>query len=386
MSTILFADPHIIGETIGGAEVQLWILAKGFHDAGWQVHYVTDASLSEKMRDGVFLHSLADVEAKQHSEKFHSCLKSINPDVIYQRGRKSYTGLVGQYAMETETPFIFSTSMDIDCQRYKELGRIFKNSKNVLNKLRILPHRYKQDASSLKGMRQATVILTQSRLQKELLRKNLAMQSKVFRNLHPVPDEELTTKGQPPIVLWLASVKRWKQPELFIDLAESLREYDIRFVLAGRLADREAYENTLINYEKKNPNFKYIESVDLDRSNELIANASVFVNTSEPFEGFPNTFIQSWLRNTVTISLNVDPDNLLTQQNIGRLSGSAALLSKQVRELLENDAMRVEMGKHAREYAIENFGYSKNFPVINKLAGDLANTKEETLIAKGQRK
>ena len=171
MPTILFADPHIIGEIIGGAEVQLWILAKGFCEAGWEVHYITDATLSETQRDGVTLHSLAGFKSDQHREKFFSILDSINPDVIYQRGRKSYTGLVGQYVEHSNTPFIFSTSMDIDCQRHKELGRLFQHPKDSLRKLRILPRRYKQDISTLKGMRQATVILTQSELQKGSLRQ-----------------------------------------------------------------------------------------------------------------------------------------------------------------------------------------------------------------------
>ena len=376
MSTIIFADPHIIGETIGGAEVQLWMLARGFCEAGWDVHYVTDAALSETQREGVILHSLAGFESERHKEKFFSTLCSINPDVIYQRGRKSYTGLAGQYAEENNTPLIFSTSMDVDCQRYKDIGRLFQRPEELIRKLRILPHRFKRDITSLRGMRQATLILTQSNLQKDLLRKNLALESRVFRNLHPVPDKEGIKKSEPGTVLWLASVKRWKRPELFIELAESLRRNNYRFVLAGRLADRKEYADLLASYTKKNPNFQYIENVDLDESNRLIAKASIFINTSEPFEGFPNTFIQSWLRNTVTLSLNVDPDGLIRKKNIGRLSGDLSTMSNQVIELMEDDRLRREMGSNARNFAIEKFGYSNNFNKIETLARDLVQEKD----------
>jgi len=371
MPTILFSDPHIIGETIGGAEVQLWILATCFCKSGWKVHYITDAALSERQREGVNLHSLSSFKQDQYREKFFSILASINPDIIYQRGRKSHTGLVGQYAEKTNTPFIFSTSMDIDCQRHKELGRLFQHPKDFLMKLRLLSRRFKQDVSTLRGMRQATVILTQSELQKGLLNKNLALESRVFRNLHPVPDKDLTEKNQPAMVLWLASVKCWKRPELFIELAELLRSYDFQFILAGRLVDRELYESQLHDYSKNNPDFKYIKNVDLEKSNELIGKASIFVNTSEPFEGFPNTFIQSWLRNTVTLSLNVDPDHLIADNVFGFMSGDIATMSAQIIELLQNNDLRYEMGKNAREFAIKNFGLSDGFPKIQRIAEDL---------------
>lgn len=371
MPIILFSDPHIIGETIGGAEVQLWILATSFCKSGWSVHYITDAAVSERQREGVQIHSLSSLKPDQYRKKYYSTLASINPDIIYQRGRKSHTGLVGQYAKKTNTPFIFATSMDIDCQRYKELGRLFQHPKDFLRKLRILPHRYKQDVSTLDGMRQAAVILTQSELQKGLLWDNLALESRVFRNLHPVPEQGLTKMDHPKMVLWLASVKRWKRPELFFQLAESLRSYDCQFILAGRLVDCEPYESQLHDYSNKNPNFKYIKNVDLEKSNELIARASIFINTSEPFEGFPNTFIQSWLRNTVTLSLTVDPDQLIADNAFGFISGDITTMSAQTIELLKNDDLRCEMGKNAREFAVTHFGLSDGFPKIQRIAEDL---------------
>ena len=60
MPTILFADPHIIGETIGGAEVQLWMLAKGFSEAGWEVHYVTDADIEKQTSYAVKIGAITD--------------------------------------------------------------------------------------------------------------------------------------------------------------------------------------------------------------------------------------------------------------------------------------------------------------------------------------
>lgn len=374
MLKILFADPYIIGETIGGAEVQLWLLASGFVNAGWEVHYLTNARLAEKKRNGVILHSMAHTEKKRFNSAFFDIIESLNPDVIYQRGRKSYTGLIGQYAHETSTPFIFSTSMDIDCRRFKELGRIAGQKKNLLDKLRLVPHRYKQDQASLKGMKQATLVLAQSHLQQEMLNRNLSINSTVFRNLHPAPDEESIIKDTPALVLWLASVKQWKRPELFIELARSFKNHNCKFILAGRMADSNRYARLIKEFNEENPDFQYIENVDLDESNLLISRASVFINTSEPYEGFPNTFIQSWLRRTVTLSLGVDPDNLLKAKNIGISCSNIANMKSRLADLLENQNKLLEMGKRAREFAIDEFGFENNFSTIESHARKLVNS------------
>ena len=61
--------------------------------------------------------------------------------------------------------------------------------------------------------------------------------------------------------------------------------------------------------------------------NRLLARSHIFVNTST-HEGFPNTFIQSWLREVVVVSLQVDPDQVLERQQVGIAAGSEAACSR----------------------------------------------------------
>ena len=54
------------------------------------------------------------------------------------------------------------------------------------------------------------------------------------------------------------------------------------------------------------PNLDYLGEQPIERVNSEIAASDVLVTTS--YEGFPNTFIQAWLRGVPVVSNGVDPD------------------------------------------------------------------------------
>jgi glycosyltransferase involved in cell wall biosynthesis len=154
------------------------------------------------------------------------------------------------------------------------------------------------------------------------------------------------------MVLWVSNVKPIKRLELFLDLARELKDTPARFVYVGRPADIKHYTIPEEKLDDSN-NVTYFGELSYDKTNELIAEASVLVNTSVS-EGFPNTFVQAWLRETPVVSLDVDPDNLLEKEGIGYCSGSFEKLTSDMRVLLEDEEKRRLIGKRARQYAIEN--------------------------------
>ena len=71
-------------------------------------------------------------------------------------------------------------------------------------------------------------------------------------------------------------------------------------------------------------------------------------------------FIQAWMQGKPTISLYYDPDNMIRDNNIGYVSGSFDQLIKDTKGLIENEALRNEMGQRAKTFAEAHFNPEKN--------------------------
>jgi glycosyltransferase involved in cell wall biosynthesis len=98
------------------------------------------------------------------------------------------------------------------------------------------------------------------------------------------------------------------------------------------------------------PNLEYLGHRTQEEVNHLLCRACIFVNTSI-HEGFPNTFVQAWLREAVVVSLTVNPDRVLDSYGVGIHSGTEEGLVRAVRTLLMNPAARAGFAVRARAYA-----------------------------------
>ena len=113
-------------------------------------------------------------------------------------------------------------------------------------------------------------------------------------------------------------------------------------------------------------NITYMGSVSQDRVNSLLAEAHLLVNTSD-FEGFPNTFVQAWMRSVPGVSLNVDPDKLLSENGLGCVCGSEAKLLDESRRLISDTRLREELGSKCRDYAFKNHSYTNMDVLIDMM-------------------
>ena len=270
----------------------------------------------------------------------YRALRAIGPQVIYQRVAGGYTGICALYARRHRARMIWHVAHETDVTpQTLDAGRNFLR-------------RRLEKWSVEYAIRRADRIVVQTRDQGALLSRHYGRQADaVIGNFHPEPAEAIDKSG-PPTVVWIANLKRWKQPEVFVRLAQSLRDMEgVQFVMLGEApSGSQHWCEMLMQSIQVTPNLTYLGHRAQDEVNKVLARASVFVNTSV-HEGFPNTFIQAWLRNAVVVSLTVNPDRVLETQGVGIHAGTEAGLTQAVRTLLTNPAERAGYAERARAYA-----------------------------------
>lgn len=321
-------------ERIGGAEIQIMNIKFGLESLGWTVRLIDS-------RSGL-----------------KSCLieaRKFRPNIVYQRGRKGATWIAFLISKKLDIPFIFSASMNIDFFYLKKCqeARVDKN-RAFPSKIYRISRYFREDLLSLIAMLNADSLLAQNEEQKLLGLKKYSKHSTIIPNYHVV-DKISNRETEVFRVLWLASLKKWKQPEVFVELSRLFEDFkNIEFVLAGNIVDVD-YESLCV-FWKGYPNVKIINDVDYEYSKSLITSANVFVNTSNGNEGFPNTFIMSWLSGVPVVSYGFNVNTPM--RNIGFISCNESMdrmRDEILREYLacENNASRTtEIKKKAEmEYS-----------------------------------
>ena len=336
----------------GGAEYQIEQLIDALvRSDEYEIHYLTHF-VDERERNRTYQVSrignggpIPRFGYLMEAWSLYRKLRDIDPCIIYQRVACAYTGICAFYSRRHATPLLWHVAHDTEVT-----PQSLDKARNVV---RLRLEKWAVEC----GAKHATRIVVQTRHQAHLLQKNYARAADaVVRNFHP-PAAETLDKSGPLTVIWIANLKPWKQPEVFVRLANSLSSCsEVRFVMVGAPAPtsgNERWRQALMRGIQNTPNLQYVGQKGHAEVNELLARAHIFVNTSV-HEGFPNTFIQAWLRDVVVVSLQVDPDHLLDRRGVGIVARSETGLVTAVRELIDNPDVRAAYRERGRVHAIEH--------------------------------
>jgi glycosyltransferase involved in cell wall biosynthesis len=344
----------------GGAEYQAYMLAEKLAEQGHEVSYIFIHDGSKLVQsDTIKLKPIKEIPFSTLSSlrilyafPVYSILKNLKPDYIYHRNLSSFCWIATLYAKFHKTKTILHISHDHDVGQFRWSLSPKKAFRNIDNWLKF------------KGLRKVDTIICQSAFQQEKLMNNYHKDSTLIRNFFPSFEFNNEIKKE-DIVVWIANIKKIKNPLAFVELVKCLEHKGYRFIMIGRPPDERSLRDVFTAALLASP-IEYLGEVSNVQVNNMLLKAKILCCTSFS-EGFPNTFIQAWLRKVPVVSLYVDPDNIIKTKKIGFHSLTLDQMTRDIAALMGNPSLLEKMGLQAQLYAREYHSFNAIFPRILKI-------------------
>jgi glycosyltransferase involved in cell wall biosynthesis len=272
---------------VGGAEVQQSMIAPALAARGYRVSMICyDYGQPDKSEvEGVTVYTMHKPDEGIPIVRFlHPRLTSlwraltrVDADVYYQRTAAAYTGFLAAFCARHARRSIYAGASDVD----------FVPGKQDI--------RYARDRMIFEwGLARVDRIIAQHALQQRTLKENYGRDSTVIPSCYVPPAGARADRNG--YILWAATVRPSKQPEVILEMARRLPQYPF-VVLGGPDPGKreQQYYESIREAARPLANVRFVGFVPFAEVEPHFNGARIFVNTSR-YEGFPNTFLQSWAR------------------------------------------------------------------------------------------
>ncbi len=371
--SICFLSPYALpaltrsSRSTGGAERQFVLFGRQLRKNGWEVSYIIEDSENGKVVDQVDW-------CKIHMANFRylggsnwhifvgmfSLFKAMvlsNANIFVVKTQAFLLLPMGLLCLILRKRIIFWAQADRD----------FRLKREGIPKI----HSWAQN----QGMRLTSLFIAQGKEQALLLKSEFGYDSTVIPSISSTLSDTATIKDNKKnsfdnnnLVLWCGNSSINKRQEVFFEVAQMLPE--ISFVMAMGRVDESRYQHA-VDKARTIPNLLFLGSVPSLEMEQWFLRVSLYVNTSI-FEGFPNTYLQSWQAGVPIISLNVDPDKVLSNNALGVVLNNqttniqcddyhalATHLATTISTLLNDPKEMCAMGQRAQIYVAENHDQDK---------------------------
>lgn len=350
---------------IGGAEVDLYNIANELiKDNRFEIYFLV-ADFGQKS-----LEKYNNIKViKGHSQKknlknyilsffkFYKKLAQINADIYITANLSKYVGFTNFYCRLHNKIHIHRTEHQHQVDKPYLLKKIIKGSGRYI--------------FFYLGFKNVDHIIVQNEEDRETLKRTFDFPSTVIRNSYPI--EKLKTKKRKDFILWIARGKRWKQPEVFIDLAKEFPNE--KFIMIMPVADDKKYFENVKKMANSVNSIDFIPGVPFSEVDDYYKNAKVFVNTSLA-EGFPNSFNQAMNVSTPILSLNINPDDFIGKNQVGLFcNNNFNTLKENLNRVLTDQVLWKKLSENAYNYAYNEMNIEKSIVEWKKIFIDLYNRK-----------
>jgi len=328
-------------EAVGGAELQLSLLASGLAGRGYDVSFGVGGY--EDVRDTVTEHGVrmtvlynmcngvSQIPKVLRPLQIVSGLRRMPTDIVIAMGAGAQAGVLAAWCRLTRRRFIFWLASDTDAACHVE------GISRVPRRERWLAYR---------GLTWSDTIVVQTRAQADAVREHIGREATLIPNIWP-HEIGLADEADEPYALWVSNIRPEKRPEMLLEIAAELPE--IRFVMiGGPVTGYEQLHEHVAATAAALPNVDFLGYVPFEDTHGWFRGARVLVNTSA-VEGFPNTYLQAWAAGKPVVA-TFDPDGVIASRGLGRVFMAQSDGADVVRGLWEDDGGRGEIGGRAVAY------------------------------------
>ncbi|MDT0559386.1 glycosyltransferase family 4 protein [Ichthyenterobacterium sp. W332] len=361
-----------ISERTGGAEVQASYLAEELVKRGYEVQYICQTITKTNINtnsvvNGVKIHWIKPSRKFSWTNylNYRNKLKITKPDIIIQRNSSPVLFGSYLYKKKTNAKLIWICTDNLSPLRdfYKKRF-ITKNTIRSTGLFKYIVYYLNcllEDKLRNHGMKGVDLGFSQNNYQKIEILKNFGIDThQMISGHYPIEDSiinKVKHRFSSKIILWCANFGKHKRPELFLKLAELMQHTDCNFIMIGNHADKNHLKNLLINKPK---NLTLTGHLSFEEALHYFNKASLFINTSSPSgDGFPNTFIQSWLRGVPVLTFGFDPDNIVEEHQLGLIVKHEIEARAEITYLFSNNDVYSKMSQNVYTYALNNHTVEK---------------------------
>lgn len=325
----------------GGAETQQLLLANHMKAKGIDVSFIVGDFGQDEVEsvDGITLiRSFTPFKGNRKLRfipdmiRIRHAMKIAGADIYNQRSTAFFTGQLARFASDLGKAFTFSLGIDYNC---------YPDGQGAIPWPMSSLYRY--------GIRKADAVISQTEKQRRLMLENFGRETVLIRNGITIQDGRGATRDSG--FLWVGRFQGTKRPDVALDLARALP--DERFTIIGGYAGDERYASSITEAAKRIPNVEHIPFVPPREMEAYYRGAYALLNTAS-LEGFPNTYLHAWVHGVPAITIEIDPDGILSNNGIGIVTGTFEGLVDAVRGIRSNPTMRSEMSERAIRYVRAN--------------------------------
>lgn len=323
---------------MGGAELQATMLAHALKAKGLRVAHVVHPVPAPRRVDASSptLVERSDWQGDRRLGQLAETgaiwrgLERADAEAYIVRGSGGHVLAASTFCRARRRRFVFSSSSELDFDfarpdRNPRMLQIYKAS-----------------------LRLAARLALQTERQRELALRALPHSDPVVIPSFAEPAPSANSGGE--YFLWVDRLVEYKLPDSYVELAEALPDARFRMIASPMSETPPGMAERIEAAAERLPNLELLPPCPRSDVLEEMRGAVALVKTSR-VEGMPNGFLEAWARGVPVLSLNVDPDAKIANNDIGVVTdGSMERLIEAAASLWRDPELQTAIGERARRF------------------------------------